>query len=717
VNKPYSSVPRPAVWRILVLGVAPWLVLVAAFLYLVTGAARLEQHRVLIRQNNDIVFAAGAIEIAIQDAERGQRGYLLTDNPDYLKPYTDALARIERSIQRVQSLTAGEPEQQERILELQRSLTTKLDELARTIEVRRTQGRDAAISVVNTNVGEEAMRSILLQIGGIIQAEQMVREQRLGDVTATEHEITVTSAVGGAAALFAIAWTAFALYGAYRRTRLSEHTLRMTLDSVREGVGAFGPDHRLIAWNRTFAQVARIPPDSLAPGQRLETVEGQMAGGSVGESLLALDERARLAGKPVLVEHARADGSVIELFHNPGADGGFVTTFTDVTDQRRAEALQRQSQKMESLGQMTGGIAHDFNNLLTIIVGNLELLKGQIEAKSGIRRYIDMALIGANRGARLTHQLLAFARRQPLEPRSVNLAQLLPDLADMLRRTLGELIEIELVGSPGLWNVQIDPHQFESAVLNLAINGRDAMPQGGKLTLETANVRLDEAYAALHDEVQAGQYVVFGVTDTGTGMPPEIVARAFDPFFSTKGENGTGLGLSMVFGFVKQSGGHIKIYSEPGHGTTIKLYLPRTLDRASGSLDRILTEDITGTETVLVVEDDEAVRATVAGLVAGLGYRVLEAANGSAALTVLEGEERIDLLFTDVIMPGPVSSRVLSERAKQLRPGIKVLFTSGYTENTIVHNGRLDQGVQLISKPYGREQLAQKLRSVLEGVS
>ncbi len=233
---------------------------------------------------------------------------------------------------------------------------------------------------------------------------------------------------------------------------------------------------------------------------------------------------------------------------------------------------------MESLGQMTGGIAHDFNNLLTVIVGNLELLKTRVAGDDRALRNVNMALVGADRGAKLTHQLLAFARKQPLEPRPVTLTQLLPDLTDMLRRTLGELIEIEFVGSPGLWNVSIDPHQFESAVLNLAINARDAMPQGGKLTLELANVRLDDAYAALHDEVQAGQYVVFGVTDTGAGMPPEVVARAFDPFFSTKGDSGTGLGLSMVYGFVKQSGGHVKVYSEPGHGTTVKMYLPRTIE-------------------------------------------------------------------------------------------------------------------------------------------
>ncbi len=710
---PYFSTSRSTALRIALFGALPALLLIAAFAYLALGAERLEQHRVLIRQNNDIVFAAGAIEIAIQDAERGQRGFLLTDNPEYLKPYNVGIARITRAIGKLESLTSGELEQQRRILELQQSLSVKTDELARTLDVRRTQGREAAISVVNTNVGEDAMRQILQHIGEIIQAEETVREARLGQVTDTERKITLTSLVGSALALLVIALSALALYRSFLHARKSEEALQSTLDSVRVGVSAFDSNHRLMAWNQAFPTVARIPPGSVHVGQSLESIEQLKADGTLGEDLKALDQRARRGEKPLLVEHRRSDGSVIEIFHNPAPDGGFVTTFADVTDQRLSEAVQRQAQKMESLGQLTGGIAHDFNNLLTIIVGNLDLLRLRFVNDTKAARHVEMALMGADRGAKLTHQLLAFARKQPLEPRPVNLAQLLPDLTDMLRRTLGELIEIEVIGAPGLWNVSIDPHQFESAVLNLTINARDAMAEGGKLTLEMANVRLDDTYAAHHDEVKAGQYVVFGVTDTGAGMAPEIVARAFDPFFTTKGDGGTGLGLSMVFGFVKQSGGHVKIYSEPGHGTTIKLYLPRTNDEISESYDRVLTDDITGTETVLVVEDEEPVRVTVSALISGLGYRVLEASNGASALSILESNERIDLLFTDVIMPGPVSTRLLAQRARELRPMLKVLFTSGYTENTIVHNGRLDMDVQLISKPYGREQLALKLRSVL----
>jgi signal transduction histidine kinase len=709
----YPFLPRPSGLRIVLLGVLPGLLLLAAFIYLALGSDRLEDRRILIRQNNDVLATANAIQDAIQDAERGQRGFLLTDIPGYLEPYNTAVGEIPKLIAKLQHLTAEDADQQQRILLLQQSLTTKLDELARTIELERTQGHDAAVALIRTNIGEQAMKRILGQITGITDAEQIVREARLKQNVDTQRKITQISVIGGFVAMLAIGWSAFTLYRSYLRIRASEAALQSTLDSVREGVSAFDPAHRLIAWNQTFSALAQVPGGGLRSGQSLDSIEQLKAGGTIGEDIQALDLRARRADKPLLVEHQRPDGRIIELFHNPSPDGGFVTTYTDITDQRRAEALQRQAQKMESLGQMTGGIAHDFNNLLTVIVGNLELLKSRVGDDARAQRHVEMALLGADRGAKLTHQLLAFARRQPLEPRPVTLAQLLPDLTDMLRRTLGELIEIETVGAPGLWNVSIDPHQFESAVLNLAINARDAMPQGGKLTLELANVRLDDAYAAIHDDVQAGQYVVFGVTDTGVGMPPEVQARAFDPFFSTKGEGGTGLGLSMVFGFVKQSGGHVKIYSEPGHGTTVKLYLPRTADGVAVPYERTSRGDITGTETILVVEDEEPVRATVTALIGGLGYRVLEASNGASALLILESEEQIDLLFTDVIMPGPVSSRVLADRAAELRPSMKILFTSGYTENTIVHNGRLDAGVQLISKPYGRDQLAQKLRGVL----
>lgn len=699
------------------LGTLPGILLIAAFAYLALGAVRLEQSRKLVTHTFDILFADAAIYSAMQDADRGQRGFLLTGDEKYLGPYERGIVRLPDVLTSLKSLAADDPDLLARADMLQGASLAKLDELKQTIALRRSQGLDAAMKLVSTGIGEERMQNIGRMVGDILRAQQALLNQRLQAASDSEKDLSVAASVGGALSILIIGWITIALYRSYNRTFASEGRLQATLDSVREGVSAFDSDQRLVAWNKLFLDILDVPVELVRQGLSLRAFAGFWRGSDdhgVAADLAELDDRARRAGKPLLVERERADGRIIEIFHNPSVDGGFVTTYIDVTDRRLAEKAARQAQKMESLGQMTGGIAHDFNNLLTIIVGNLDLLRSRLSDNDRAMRHVELALMGADRGARLTHQLLAFARRQPLQPRPVNLAQLLPDLTDMLRRSLGELIEIEVIGAGGaLWNTAIDPHQFESAVLNLVINARDAMPKGGRLTLELANVWLDEAYAARHEEVESGQYIMFGVTDTGTGMPPDVAARAFDPFFTTKGEGGTGLGLSMVYGFVKQSGGHIKIYSEPGHGTTIKLYLPRTSDAKAVAYPQIAGADLTGTETILVVEDDDSVRSTVVGMLGDLGYRVLEAANGASALTALESGEAVDLLFTDVIMPGSVSSRVLADRAKELRPGIKILFTSGYTENTIVHNGRLDLGVQLISKPYGRDQLAQKIRHVL----
>jgi CheY-like chemotaxis protein len=318
------------------------------------------------------------------------------------------------------------------------------------------------------------------------------------------------------------------------------------------------------------------------------------------------------------------------------------------------------------------------------------------------------------RGAKLASQLLAFGRRQPLEPKVINIGRFIKGMDDMLRRALGEEIELETVVSGGLWNTLVDPGQIENAILNLAINARDAMNGGGRLTIEAGNASLDDDYARLHSEVQQGQYVLIAVTDTGSGIPPELIERVFEPFFSTKAEGkGTGLGLSMVYGFVKQSGGHVKIYSEVGHGTTIKLYLPRVHQGEDALADDTAAPVRGGTETVLVVEDDDEVRETAVGLLADLGYRVLKAREAMGALSVIESGVPIDVLFTDVVMPGPLRSPELARKARERLPGIAILFTSGYTENAIVHGGRLDRGVELLSKPYAREALARKIRHVL----
>jgi len=360
-------------------------------------------------------------------------------------------------------------------------------------------------------------------------------------------------------------------------------------------------------------------------------------------------------------------------------------------------------------------VAHDFNNLLTIILGNLTLLRRVVGREPKMLDRIETIEIAAERGARLNKQLLAFARRQPLEPEVVNLGQTVQELLPLLRRALGEDIVVEYVATAGTWNTTIDVAQFQSAVLNLAINSRDAMPDGGRLTIDVANCALDDLYAAQHVEVEPGQYVLFAITDTGAGMNAETLARALDPFFTTKANgDGTGLGLPQVFGFVKQSGGHLKLYSEVGEGTTVKLYLPRSLQEVTLPGPRTAVLAMTGTERVLVVDDDEVVRVTVAGMLEDLGYTVLVASSGTQVLDMLRQSVAVDLLLTDVVMPG-LGGRQLADQAHLIAPSLRVLFTSGYTENAIVHNGRLDHGVELLSKPYSRDQLAAKVRRALRG--
>ena len=386
----------------------------------------------------------------------------------------------------------------------------------------------------------------------------------------------------------------------------------------------------------------------------------------------------------------------------------------ETAEREKVEQTLRQSQKMEAVGKLTGGVAHDFNNLLQVIGGNLQLLAKDVAGSERAAQRVRNALAGVSRGSKLAAQLLAFGRRQPLAPKVVNLGRFVRGLDDLLRRALGDGVEIETVISGGLWNTLVDPSQVENALLNLAINARDAMQGHGKLTIEAGNAALTDDYTAHHADVRPGQYVMLAVTDTGCGMTPEIIEQVFEPFFTTKPEGqGTGLGLSMVYGFVKQSGGHIKIYSEPGHGTTIRLYLPRVQ-----AVEDVATEvdagPITGgTETVLVVEDDEEVRSTVVDLLAELGYRVLKARDAQSALAIVESGAAIDLLFTDVVMPGPVRSPELARQTRIRLPDVAVLFTSGYTDNAIVHGGRLDQGIELLSKPYTREALARKVRHVL----
>jgi signal transduction histidine kinase/ActR/RegA family two-component response regulator len=381
-----------------------------------------------------------------------------------------------------------------------------------------------------------------------------------------------------------------------------------------------------------------------------------------------------------------------------------------------AEQL-RQSQKMEGVGQLAGGLAHDFNNMLMVIRGNIDLARRGLTKGGNPERNLEAATEGVERASSLTRRLLAFSRQQPLAPRPIDPNKMVSSMAELLRRTLGEAVQLETVLAGGLWRAHADATELESAILNLALNARDAMQTGGKLTIETSNAFLDDDYAARQIGVPVGQYVLIAITDTGSGMPRDVVEHAFDPFFTTKPPGqGTGLGLSQVYGFVRQSGGHVKIYSELGHGTTVKIYLPRYYGEADIQIPAPRSADsapVRRHETILFVEDDERVRRLTAETLAELGYRVLQADGAAEALRQLDSHAEVDLLFTDIVMP-ETDGRKLADEACKRRPSLKVLFTTGYTRNAIVHGGVLDPGVNLIVKPYSIEMLGRKLREILD---
>jgi PAS domain S-box-containing protein len=436
--------------------------------------------------------------------------------------------------------------------------------------------------------------------------------------------------------------------------------------------------------------------------------------GLAAEAAVAIDNvRLSQAMQREIEERKRAQEALVQL------NATLERQVTERTEQlRKNEEALRQSQKMEAVGQLTGGVAHDFNNLLQVIIGNLETIQRNVPSESGrLQRAAKHAMNGAQRAATLTQRLLAFSRRQPLDPKPLDVNVLVNGLSEMVHRTLGETISVETVLGAGLWRVEADPAELEAAIVNLAVNARDAMPNGGRLTIETSNAHIDEAYVATHSEVVPGQYVAIAVTDTGVGMDSKIIAQAFEPFFTTKAVGkGTGLGLSQVYGFVKQSGGHVKIYSEVGQGTTVKLYLPRLAVDVMGQEGPgpLPNPEAGQEETVLVLEDDDEVRTYSVDSLRELGYRVIEAHDGPSALTLLERQPRVDLLFTDVVLPGGLTGAQVAAQARALRPTLKVLFTTGYARNAIIHHGRLDKGVQLLVKPFSFTDLAAKVRDVLD---
>ena len=706
-------------WLVLV-GVPVVLVLAMIGFFAVQSAAEERAEQAWVLHTYQVMEQAREILGDVLDAESGQRGYLLTHKSEYLTPYRDSVAAAQRDIATFEKLTADNERQQIRIAQLRAVVDERFGALDRTLSVgtAATPQSPALLSALNDGKAKmEAVRSI---IAGALDEERALLSERIAARHDAESREITSVLAATAAGLFIVLFAALMLIRNNMRLTKSEAErdkqaalLQATLDNIRDGVAVFDNAERLVAFNSNFFGCMGFPSEMAVVGQPMS----RFIDHARGRKEVAIQELPFASGETGgNYSNIAIDNRFVEAYRNHVPNGGFLVACLDVTARVRSEVALRQSQKMETIGQLTGGVAHDFNNLLQVISANLDLLAGEMQKDSRIGGRLQNAISAVERGSRLTAQLLAFARRQTLAPRATNLGRLIQDMTDLLRRTLGERVEVESIVAGGLWNTLVDQNQLENAILNLAINSRDAMPDGGKLTVEVANAFLDEAYARAHSEVAPGQYVMVAVSDTGTGMPAEVAARAFDPFFTTKPEGkGTGLGLSQVYGFVKQSGGHIKIYSERGEGTTIKLYLPRSTATAQWTAP-VLEAPVSGSgETVLVVEDDDGVRAAVCDMLGELGYSVLRAEGVEQALAVLNAGTKIDLLFTDVVMPGPMKTRELAQIAKEKLPNIKVLFTSGYTQNAIVHNGRLDEGIELLSKPYRKDDLARKLRALLDG--
>jgi signal transduction histidine kinase len=497
-----------------------------------------------------------------------------------------------------------------------------------------------------------------------------------------------------------------------------------TLRGMPDGLMVLDADLRLVEWNQHFPDRVGVPAEILHEGMPIaDILRAQALAGEFGPVDVEAEVRRRVADMQAgvstgTIERRRPNGRTMELRRSPLAEGGLVTLYTDITDRRRAEDQLRQAQKMEAIGQLTGGIAHDFNNLLTVVMGNIEIAQNALQASNPLRAQskLEEARAGAERGAILTRRLLAYSRRQTLEPQAVDVNKIVANMSELIRSSIGPL-SLETVLAGELWDTIIDPNQLENALLNLAINARDAMPDGGKITLETANANLDAAYAAAHSEVSPGQYVLVAVSDGGVGMTPEAMERAFEPFFTTKGVGkGSGLGLSQVFGFIKQSNGHVKIYSEIGLGTTVKLYLPRFVIPAVADETKPPPAQVLPArdhETVLVVEDDADVLAYTQESLEGLGYHVIAARDAQSALASLSTHPTIALLFTDVQLP-ELTGPDLAEEIERRRPGLPVLYTTAYPAMAVLHRGLLGKEVRTINKPFRLAELASAVRDAID---
>jgi PAS domain S-box-containing protein len=697
----------------------------------------LSRARAWVQHTRSVIETTQQLVSSLQAAEDSERGFLITQDVSYLAPYQEANARLSPAEAQLQVLVSDNPQRAGQVASLIRLVERRRAGVARMVQLGQAGDFDGAKAMVIAGKGSAAMSAIHATAADVTAAENELLNSRTISARATQDMALI---VGMAVSLLALATlTAGLVMLAAINRRLNQAVAEAKrAESEREAMGALTsaifnhvPDYLIVLniededrfvvadINPAFAKAlgvssdrvrGRAIDDLLPPEIAARLTKHYQRVKAGGRPVTSRDDLARLPGGPRIWESILAP-----VQNTEGVTHRLIGSIRDITDRVRADERLRDSQRMEAIGQLTGGVAHDFNNLLQVIRGNLELLQRSVAGDERGQQRLKSALYGAERAAQLTRQLLAFARRQPLAPKVVNLSRLVGDMADLLRRTLGEAIEVETVVAGGLWNTVADPAQVESAILNLALNARDAMPGGGRLTVEINNASLDDAYARTVRDVTPGQYVMIAVTDTGEGMPEDVRARVFEPFFTTKGDGkGTGLGLSMVYGFVKQSNGHIQIYSELAQGTTVKIYLPRSRQAEQTTLLMLDTPPPPEAgRTILVVEDEEAVREAAMAMIEELGYHRLEAADAEQALAVLERGERVDLVFTDVVMPGPLRTRDFAQRMRELRPGMPVLFTSGYTDNAIIHQGRLDEGVHLISKPYAKADLARRIAALL----
>ena len=700
----------------------------------ITHLVTLRQTRHWVNHSHQVIETTQAVMTEVLNVESGQRGYLLTRDPRFLDSYESGRAALPALMTRLRGLVAEDPDQRRRAEQLMTMANQRIAIAQMRVNLARAGRINEALTAAWAT-GRASMEGARAAVNALMGAENALLQRRTDDAGRAELlSLIVAMAVSGlAVAGLAASMASMAVANRRLAHEISERegaeTAQRESQALYRAFFANSADFLFVidvSPRGTFSITELNPAFERATGLTTVAVRGRdirtVTGRGLSQRLIDTYEAVMAAGQPVYgrdVNQLPNGERIWETIHVPvrnehGRIDRIVGSARDVTEREQAEEQLRRAQRMEAIGHLTGGVAHDFNNLLQVIRGNLELIAPDLAGHEAATHRLKSALHGADRAAQLTRQLLAFARRQPLEPKVVNLGRMMEDMADMLRRTLGESVQVETIVEDGLWNTLADPAQVESALLNLAINARDAMPGGGRLSIAVSNAVLDSSWADGDSDVEPGQYVLVAVSDSGHGMTPDIVARVFEPFFTTKGEEkGTGLGLSMVYGFVKQSDGHVQILSEPGRGTTVKLFLPRT-HQDETLAEPPLPGPLEGrSEVVLVVEDDDLVRASSVGLLRDLGYDCLHASDGAAALETLRAGVKVDLLFTDVVMPGPVQSRDLAREAQRLRPGLPVLFTSGYTEDAIVHDGRLDAGVQLLSKPYSRDELARKVRGLL----